>query len=129
MTIRKHIVLSESDHEALLEIKKKERLPSISAAIAFLIAEKTSQENHQIVTQLMKELKPLYDVLRLRTGYTEKYMRIMLDVMNHYLITNDLDMTFGEEAKLVDIEKSLIIREAEKAYGRKISEYREKKDY
>lgn len=133
MKHRKHIIIESGDLEILEEIQQSEGLRSLGDAVSFLVSNyRQSQPDITsalyISEMVSRNLKDQYDVIRIRTGYAEKYLRILLDMFNHYIIETGQDLVLGEEAKLIDKEASLIYRKSEQAYGNKINRYKENKN-
>lgn len=128
--IRKHINLSEVESDILEELKQEHNLPSISSVISYLIRNyadsRSAIENAGLISTLVKqELQEVLDVIRLRSGYTEKNVHKMMDVLNHLIISKNLDARLNEPIRTVREDPSLLFEKAQESYDEQIKRTKE----
>ena len=102
---RIHTRVSTEGKEWLTEYMKATQSRSIGEAIDKLVIQAKSQNQNQllgeilseeIATRVVAELKEPIDILRRRTGYSDRQTKVLTEVLNHMVNTLQLDRMKNE---------------------------------
>lgn len=88
--------ISDKSNEVLKKIVADEKLKNRGEAIDFLCAEYLSNERlklseERIALRVKKELSKELNIIRVRTGYADKGIKISLDLLNHIALQGKFD--------------------------------------
>lgn len=132
--IRKQMSIDKETEEYILEYQRLKGYSHPGEAVE-MIVKKHKEENigSQVAegialitaNAVLKELKPLFDVLRIRTGYADKQTKVMLEVLNSMIIAMRLN---DSPAVTTDILESGILNGSTKHVTDQIEHFKQVKD-
>lgn len=130
-TLKKTIYLTKEAIEYLEQYKVEKSCRTIGNAIEEMIKENQNRNTNQLISQAIaeltaeqvkKELNKTLDIIRVRTGYTDKSLKVMLEMMNALFVKNGI-----QNGTLTDVMKVPIMERAEEKVEKEIEAYRLKK--
>lgn len=129
---RKHIFLSDDKWELIFNIKEEKNLDSLGAVIEFLLENFSNEQSiyrqsQLIATELAEQQKEFFDILRVRTSFMDKHLKIILNIMNDTLIHKGLDMDDQFEIATYNKNPSVIFKKSKEKVEDEIRYFREQK--
>ena len=129
---RKHIFLSDDKWELIFNIKEEKNLDSLGAVIEFLLENYSTEQSiyrqsQLIATELAEQQKEFFDILRVRTSFMDKHLKIILNIMNDTLIHKGLDMDDQFEIATYNKNPSVIFKKSKEKVEDEIRYFREQK--
>lgn len=129
---RKHIFLSDDKWELIFNIKEEKYLDSLGAVIEFLLENYSTEQSiyrqsQLIATELAEQQKEFFDILRVRTSFMDKHLKIILNIMNDTLIHKGLDMDDQFEIATYNKNPSVIFKKSKEKVEDEIRYFREQK--
>ncbi|MDO4432016.1 MAG: hypothetical protein Q4B80_01740 [Aerococcaceae bacterium] len=129
-TQRKNIYMSEAQWDVLEGIKERHQLASYGDVVSFLVNNYTesmsAMTQAQLTAEVLKEsLIPFYDVLRIRTGYTDKHTKLLLALMNHLIINQGWDIPPTAHIQGIEDLPSNLYKDALRQFDESIRRYKE----
>lgn len=99
--VRKHIMLEDTSKngiswEWLTEYMAENDVSTFGDGLQHLFAEYQSlkqqtSDRKNLAKAIAKEIKPQLDPIRIRTGYVDKNVRVLLNLVNSYIIINGME--------------------------------------
>jgi hypothetical protein len=99
--VRKHIMLEDTSKngiswEWLRKYMNENDIATFGDGLQHLFAEYQSlkqqvSDRESLAKAIAKEIKPQLDPIRIRTGYVDKNVRVLLNLLNSYIIINGME--------------------------------------
>lgn len=130
--IRKNVYLSENNWGKIETLKDEKNLKSIGNVIEFLLENYSLEQNSTMQAELISKLvaenqKEFFDILRVRTSFMDKHLKIILNIINDTLIHKGLDMDDQFEIATYNKNPSVIFKKSKEKVEDEIRYFREQK--
>lgn len=132
MMTRKSVFMQDREWEMVEQLKKEYDLKSIGAVFSYLlenysVSQNIDEQANKIADIVLEKQKSDIELLRNRTGFTDKSTKVILHMLNDLVINNNLDMK--EEHILYSFTKtpSILYRKSKSAVEDEIRSYQKKK--
>lgn len=134
---RLNIILSDESLNSLDRLQKEKCFSSRGQTIEFLLEEYKSGSrlleqaeffSKMVSKQILKDTQEKYDVLRIRTGFADKHLKLLLDIINHLIISRGHDVASEQTALMTDNYPSNIYEKALKKYDHQLTHFQQNAD-